>query len=92
MIIRELNAVENKELKHAIDILSKMHNGNRYHFQYLYIDPVGGCDIQFEGVISEPDIAKFFELLGDENSLEYNYDFTYRNNSTSIFTKDGWKY
>lgn len=85
MIVRELNKVANLQLKKAI-----MAMGNK--FVYCYIDPRGGCDVSFEGEIPEEKVQKFFSFLGEDESVQYCYDYEYRNGNTSIFTKDDWKY
>lgn len=86
MLIHVLDNIKNKQLKKAIMLLKN------YDFVSCYIDPLGGCDIAFGGEIPEEQIQKFFECLGDNEPVQYNYDYVYRNGNTSIFTKDGWKY
>lgn len=86
MIVRELQNITNKQLQKAI---SEVKN---HSFLSCYIDPIGGCDITFEGEISEPQIQKFFSFLGSNDVVEYNYDYIYRDGKTDIFTKDNWKY
>ncbi len=85
MIIRELQKIENKQLKKAIAAMDNK-------FAYCYIDPRGGCDVSFEGEISEKKIQKFFSFLGTNESVQYCSDYEYRDGNTSIFTKDDWKY
>lgn len=84
MIIHVLDNIKNKQLKKAIMLLKN------YDFVSCYIDPLGGCDVFFTGEVEQ--IQKFFSCLGSEESVEYDYDYVYRNGNTSIFTKDGWKY
>lgn len=86
MLVRELQNITNTQLQKAI---SEVKN---HSFLSCYIDPIGGCDITFEGEIPVEQIQKFFSCLGSEELVEYNYDYVYRNSSTSIFTKDNWKY
>lgn len=92
MIIRNIEEITNKALYNAVLFLTNMHNGNRYHFVSLYVDPLGGCDITIEGKVSELDVQWFFTKLDNTNYVEYDYDYTYRNNNTEIFTRDNWKY
>lgn len=87
MIVRELQNIKNPQLKKAILALKN------YNFIHCYIDSIGGCDIAFGGKIPEEQIQKFFECLGDNEPVQYNYDYiVYKKGGTSIFTKDGWKY
>lgn len=86
MLIHVLDNIKNKQLKKAIMLLKN------YDFVSCYIDPLGGCDVFFTGELPVEQIQKFFSCLGSEESVEYDYDYVYRNGNTSIFTKDGWKY
>ena len=86
MIVRKLQNITNTQLQKAI---SEVKN---YSFLSCYIDPLGECDVLFTGEIPVEQIQKFFSCLGSEESVEYNYDYIYRDGNTSIFTKDNWKY
>ena len=101
-IIRDLYKVENSKLYDAI-LLTELINDNKYNFIKLYIDPNRECAIYFKGILPLKDIqAFFFNLRDDVTSLskiedeeitafkyyEYNYD----DNTTAIYTRDGWKY
>lgn len=86
MLIHGLDNIKNKQLKKAIMLLKN------YEFVSCYVDPLGGCDVFFTDEIPVEQIQKFFSCLDSEESVEYDYDYVYRNGNTSIFTKDNWKY
>ena len=101
-IIKDLYKVENTSLHDAI-LLTELINDNKYNFIKLYIDPNNECAIYFKGLLSHRDIQAFFFNLRDDitsssrikdeiieafKDYEYNYD----NNTTAIYTRDGWKY
>ena len=101
-IIRELNKVENASLHDAI-LLTELINNNKYNFIKLYIDPNSECAIYFKGLLSHRDIQAFFFNLRDDitsssriedESIEAfkDYEYNYDNNTTAIYTRDGWKY
>ena len=101
-IISELNKVENAQLHDAI-LLSTIIDNNKYKFAKLYVDPNRECAVYFKGRLSYRDIQSFFFNLRDDitssskiedekikvlREFEYDYD----NNTTAIYTRDGWKY
>ena len=101
-IIRTLNKVENASLHDAI-LLTTLTDNGKYKFNKLYIDPNKECAIYFKGLLSYRDIQAFFFNLRDDitssskiedekikalREFEYDYD----NNTTAIYTRDGWKY
>ena len=101
-IIRELNKVENALLHDAI-LLTELINDNKYNFIKLYIDPNNECAIYFKGLLSHRDIQTFFfnlrdditssSRIEDENIEAFkDYEYNYDNNTTAIYTRDGWKY
>ena len=101
-IIRELNKVENALLHDAI-LLTTLVDNNKYKFIKVYIDPNKECAIYFKGLLSHRDIQAFFFNLRDnitsssriENeSIEAfkDYEYNYDDNTTAIYTRDGWKY
>ena len=100
-IIRELNKVENASLHDAI-LLTELINDNKYNFIKLYIDPNGECAVYFKGLLSYKDIQAFFfnlreditssSRIEDEIAMAFK-DYEYiENNTTVIYTRDGWKY
>lgn len=101
-IIRDLNKVENGKLHDAI-LLTTLTDNGKYKFNKLYIDPNKECAIYFKELLSHRDIQSFFfnlrnditssskiedEVIEAFKDYEYNYD----NNTTAIYTRDGWKY
>ena len=101
-IIRELHKVENNKLYDAI-LLTELINDNKYNFIKLYIDPNQECAIYFKGLLSYKDIQSFFFNLRDDitsssriedESIEAfkDYEYNYDDNTTVIYTRDGWKY
>ena len=101
-IIRTLNKVENASLHDAI-LLTTLVDNNKYKFDKLYIDHNKECAVYFKGLLSFKDIQAFFFNLRDDitsssrieeeviktfKDYEYNYD----DNTTAIYTRDGWKY
>ena len=97
MIIRELSKVTNAPLHDAI-YLAELKG---YKFLSLYIDRDKECAITFKGEIPEEEIKRFFfninpnvtcdsEVANEE--VVYNRDYDYSANTTSIYTRDGWKY
>ena len=101
-IIRDLYKVENSKLHDTI-LLTELINDNKYNFIKLYIDPNDECAVYFKGLLSYKDIQAFFFNLRDDitsssriedesikafKDYEYNYD----DNTTAIYTRDGWKY
>ena len=101
-IIRRLKEVKNSKLHDAI-LLTTLVDNNKYKFIKVYVDPNKECAIYFKGHLSYRDIQAFFFNLRDNitssskiedekikvlREFEYNYD----NNTTAIYTKDGWKY
>ena len=100
-IIKDLYKVENNKLYDAI-LLTELINDNKYNFIKLYIDPNNECAIYFKGLLSHRDIQAFFFNLREDitsssrvedeivmafKDFEYGEDYT-----TTIFTRDGWKY
>ena len=101
-IIRELNKVENASLHDAI-LLTELINDNKYNFIKVYIDPNRECAVYFKGLLSYKDIQAFFFNLRDDitsssriedESIEAfkDYEYNYDDNTTAIYTRDGWKY
>ena len=101
-IIRELNKVENALLHDAI-LLTTLVDNNKYKFNKLYVDPNNECAIYFKGLLSHRDIqALLFNLKDDitsssrieDESIEAfkDYEYNYDDNTTAIYTRDGWKY
>lgn len=101
-IIRELNKVENASLHDAI-LLTTLVDNNKYKFDKLYVDPNRECAIYFEGVLPLKVIQAFFfnlrnditssSKIEDENIEAFkDYEYNYDNNTTAIYTRDGWKY
>ena len=101
-IIKDLYKVENNKLYDAI-LLTELINDNKYNFINLYIDPNGECAVYFKGLLSYKDIQAFFFNLRDDitsssriedESIEAfkDYEYNYDNNTTAIYTRDGWKY
>ena len=101
-IIRELNKVENNKLYDAI-LLTTLADNNKYKFDKLYVDPNRECAIYFKGLLSYKNVqAFFFNLRDDITSLSRiedesvetfkDYEYNYDDNTTAIYTRDGWKY
>lgn len=101
-IIRRLKEVKNSKLHDAI-LLTTLVDNNKYTFIKVYVDSNKECAIYFKGLLSYRDIqALFFNLRDDITSSskiedekikalrEFEYD--YDNNTTAIYTRDGWKY
>lgn len=101
-IIRRLKEVKNSKLHDAI-LLTTLVDNNKYTFIKVYVDPNKECAIYFKGLLSYRDIQAFFFNLRDDitssskiedekikalREFEYDYD----NNTTAIYTRDGWKY
>ena len=100
-IIRELNKVENASLHDAI-LLTTLVDNNKYKFDKLYVDPNRECAVYFKGLLSYKDMQAFFFNLREDitsssrvedeivmafKDYEYGEDYT-----TTIYTRDGWKY
>lgn len=101
-IIRDLNKVENGKLHDAI-LLTTLTDNGKYKFNKLYIDPNKECAVYFKGLLSYKDIQSFFFNLRDDitssSKIEdevieafKDYEYNYDNNTTAIYTRDGWKY
>ena len=98
-IIRELKKVENNKLHDAI-LLTTLVDDNKYKFDKLYVDPNNECAVYFKGLLSYKDIQAFFFNLRDditsssriEDEIVKSYDYEYSNETTVIYTRDGWKY
>lgn len=101
-IIRELKKVENNKLHDAI-LLTTLVDSNKYKFNKLYVDPDKECAIYFEGILPLKVIqAFFFNLRDDITSLSKiedeeitafkDYEYNYDDNTTAIYTRNGWKY
>jgi len=67
----------------------------------VYIDPDKECAVEFKGHMSEEDIKLFFfnmnpnitsKSSSKDEKVTGGIDYTYRENSTEIYTRDGWKY
>ena len=100
-IIRSLDKVENALLHDAILLTTLVDNG-KYKFNKLYIDHSNECTVYFKGILSYKDMQAFFfnlrEDLTSSSSIEDEIvtafiDYEYRkDNTTVIYTRDGWKY
>lgn len=101
-IIRSSKEVKNSKLHDAILLTTLVYN-NKCKFIKVYVDPNRKCTVYFEGLLSYRDIQSFFFNLRDDitsssriedesitafKDYEYNYD----DNTTAIYTRDGWKY
>jgi hypothetical protein len=100
-IIRDLYKVENNELHDAI-LLTELINDNKYNFIKLYVDPNDECAVYFKGLLSYKDLQAFFfnlreditssSRIEDEIVMAFK-DYEYgEDNTTTIYTRDGWKY
>ena len=100
-IIKKLNKIENSKLHDAI-LLTTLVDNNKYKFIKVYIDPNKKCIVYFKGLLSYKDMqAFFFNLREDITSssriedeivmafIDYEYG---EDNTTTIYTRDGWKY
>lgn len=98
-IIRELHKIENNKLHDAI-LITELINDNKYNFIKLYVDPNDECAVYFKGLLSYKDIQAFFFNLRDditsssriEDEVVTKGDYKYFNGTTTIYTRDGWKY
>ena len=101
-IIRDLYKVENNKLHDAI-LITELINDNKYNFIKLYVDPNDECAVYFKGLLSYKDIQAFFFNLRDnvtsssriedeEITAFKDYEYNYDDNTTAIYTRDGWKY
>ena len=101
-IIRELNKVENASLHDAI-LLTTLVDNNKYNFIKVYVDPSNECAVYFKGLLSYKNVQAFFFNLRDDitsssriedESIEAfkDYEYNYNDNTTAIYTRDGWKY
>lgn len=100
-IIRSLDKVENVLLHDAILLTTLVDNG-KYKFNKLYVDHDNECTVYFKGLLSYKDIQTFFFNLREDLTsssriedeivgafIDYEYG---ENNTTVIYTRDGWKY
>ena len=101
-IIRTLNKVENASLHDAILLTTLVDNG-KYNFTKVYIDPSNECAVYFKGILPLKVIQSFFFNLRDditsssriedeEITAFKDYEYNYDDNTTAIYTRDGWKY
>lgn len=101
-IIRDLYKVENNKLHDAI-LLTELINDNKYNFIKLYVDPNDECAVYFKGLLSYKDLQAFFfnlreditssSRIEDEEITTFkDYEYNYDDNTTAIYTRDGWKY
>lgn len=101
-IIRDLYKVENNKLHDAI-LLTELINDNKYNFTKLYVDPNDECAVYFKGLLSYKDIQAFFFNLRDDITSESkiedesieafkDYEYNYDDNTTAVYTRNGWKY
>ena len=101
-IIRELESITNNKLHDTI-LLTTLVDNNKYTFIEIYVDPRSECAIYFKGILSLKDIQSFFFNLRDDitssSKIEdeeiesfKDYEYNYDNNTTAIYTRDGWKY
>lgn len=100
-IIRELKKVENNKLHDAILLTTLVDNNNK--FNKLYVDPDKECAIYFKDILPLKVIQAFFFNLRDnvtsssriedeEITAFKDYEYNYDDNTTAIYTRDGWKY
>ena len=100
-IIRKLNKVENSRLHDAILLTTLVDNG-KYIFTKVYVDPNRECAVYFKGLLSYKDMQAFFfnlreditssSRIEDEIVMAFK-DYEYgEDNTTVIYTRDGWKY
>ena len=96
MIYRKLDAVKNEILHDAILI-----SNYKYPFIRVFIDRTGGAAILFKGKMPEQDIKWFFfnmnENINSESKVsdeetEYDIEFKYDEDTTEIYTRDGFNY
>lgn len=100
-IIRSLDKVENALLHDAILLTTLVDNG-KYKFNKLYIDPNRECAVYFKGLLSYKVMQAFFfnlrEDLTSSSRIEDEIVMTFKDyeygedNTTVIYTRDGWKY
>lgn len=100
-IIRSLDKVENALLHDAILITTLIDNG-KYKFDKLYIDHSNECTVYFKGLLSYKDMQAFFFSLREDLTSSSRIkdeivtafiDYEYRkDNTTVLYTRDGWKY
>ena len=100
-IIRSLDKVENALLHDAILITTLVDNG-KYKFNKLYVDHSNECTVYFKGRLSYKVMQAFFfslrEDLTSSSRIEDEIvaafkDYEYgKDNTTVIYTRDGWKY
>ena len=97
MIIREISKIQNNLLHDAILIAENM----GFKFKSLYIDKDNECAVDFEGEMPEEVIQLFFSNLNpnvncdsmiSDEEVVYNRDYTYGEDETEIYTREGWKY
>lgn len=98
MLIRKLEEVENNTLHDAIFLTTL---SNKYSFKEVYVDPNDECCVEFKGRLTEEDIKLFFFNMNPnvtsnsspkDEKIEYEADYSYQDDVTRIYTKDGWKY
>lgn len=98
MLIRNLEEVENNILHDAIFIITL---SNKYTFKSVYVDKYDECCVEFKGRLTEEDIKLFFfnmnpnvtsESSPKDEKVEYDIDYSYKDDVTRIYTRDGWKY
>lgn len=98
MLIFNLEEIENNILHDAIFLIAL---SNKYSFKKVYIDKNDECCIEFKGRLTEEDIKLFFfnmnsnvtsESSPKDEKVEYNIDYSYKDDVTRIYTRDGWKY
>lgn len=98
MIIRKLENIENSVLHDAvlINILS-----GKYSFIKIYVDPNKECAITFTNHMNEEDIKLFFFNINpnvtstsspNHEKIELEVDYSYDEDSTTIYTRPNWKY
>ena len=100
-IIRSLDKVENALLHDAILLTTLVDNG-KYKFNKLYVDHSNECTVYFKGRLSYKVMQAFFfslrEDLTSSSRIEDEIvaafkDYEYvEDNTTIIYTRDGWKY
>ena len=84
------------------NLLSSLFVNNKYKFDKLYVDPNRECAVYFKGLLSYKDMQAFFfnlreditssSRIEDEIVMAFK-DYEYgEDNTTVIYTRDGWKY
>lgn len=98
MFIHNLEKIKNNILHDAIFLTTL---SNKYSFKSVYVDKNDECCVEFKGHLTKEDIKLFFfnmnpnvtsESSPKNEKVEYDIDYSYENDITRIYTRDGWKY